>query len=274
PLGTSMTVEQARQLATMHPRPIIATDADPAGRIAAERAYWLLTQHAADPRAIHLPEGTDPASLAADHGPDALLTALDTAHPLREDLISERLTNLPATEATAAAITVIAASPATTWAPATEQLDAPTDQTRQQLRDVVTAFNRDPARAATAQLEKTREVRARLQAVHADPTRRWAALANDLDPRLTTEADWPALANMFQEAHADGHDVHAITRAALAQKPLPAMPAQALRYRLVTALPTQPPINEAQRPTADPAARERASQWNFTPAGPRSTPTR
>jgi DNA primase len=49
PLGTSLTQTQARLLATLHPSPIVATDADTAGRAAAERAYWLLTQHAVSP---------------------------------------------------------------------------------------------------------------------------------------------------------------------------------------------------------------------------------
>ncbi len=63
PLGTALTDDQARQLATLSTRPIVATDADLPGRVAAERAYWLLAQHGADPLALDLPDGTDPASL-------------------------------------------------------------------------------------------------------------------------------------------------------------------------------------------------------------------
>jgi DNA primase len=49
PLGTSLTEEQAGQLARLPTpttaRPVVATDADLAGQIAAQRDYWLLAQH-------------------------------------------------------------------------------------------------------------------------------------------------------------------------------------------------------------------------------------
>jgi hypothetical protein len=65
PLGTSLTEEQARQLAhTAHAhqrRPIVATDADLAGQIAAQRDYWLLAQHGLDPQTVALRPGSDPA---------------------------------------------------------------------------------------------------------------------------------------------------------------------------------------------------------------------
>jgi hypothetical protein len=44
PLGTSLTEEQALQLARSGAQPIVATDADLAGRIAAERDFWMLRQ--------------------------------------------------------------------------------------------------------------------------------------------------------------------------------------------------------------------------------------
>ena len=96
PLGTSLTQTQARLLATLHPSPIVATDADPAGRAAAERAYWLLTQHAVSPRSAALPEGTDPADLLHGCGPDALALALSGGHALAQQLIDNR--PRPATE--------------------------------------------------------------------------------------------------------------------------------------------------------------------------------
>ena len=60
PLGTALTDDQARQLATLSTQPIVATDADLAGRVAAERAYWLLAQHGTDPLAVDLPDGSRP----------------------------------------------------------------------------------------------------------------------------------------------------------------------------------------------------------------------
>jgi conjugative relaxase-like TrwC/TraI family protein len=44
-LGTSLTDEQAAQLRALCRTPVIATDADHAGRVAAERDYWILTPY-------------------------------------------------------------------------------------------------------------------------------------------------------------------------------------------------------------------------------------
>jgi DNA primase len=74
--------------------PIVATDADIAGRVAAERDFWILTSYRLDPRYALLPEGSDPADLLAINGPATLTTVLDQARPLGERLIDERLTSL------------------------------------------------------------------------------------------------------------------------------------------------------------------------------------
>jgi DNA primase catalytic core len=71
PLGTSLTDEQANQLARIGRNPIVATDADIAGRVAAERDFWILTPYRLDPGYAQLPEGSDPADLFARHGPRA-----------------------------------------------------------------------------------------------------------------------------------------------------------------------------------------------------------
>ena len=84
PLGTSLTDEQASQLAAIGKNPIVATDADIAGRVAAERDFWILTAYRLDPRYSLLPEGIDPADLLARNGPEALNTVLDQAGPLGE----------------------------------------------------------------------------------------------------------------------------------------------------------------------------------------------
>ena len=98
PLGTSLTEEQAAQLAHhahhQNATPIVATDADLAGQLAAHRDYWLLTQHGLNPRTAALRPGSDPADVLALHGPHALRQVLDNATPLADTLIDERLTNL------------------------------------------------------------------------------------------------------------------------------------------------------------------------------------
>jgi DNA primase len=48
-LGKSLSDEQAYQLARIGRQPIVATDADLAGSIAAERDYWMLSCYRLDP---------------------------------------------------------------------------------------------------------------------------------------------------------------------------------------------------------------------------------
>ena len=114
PLGTSLTDDQARQLAAVGADPVVATDADLAGQVAADRAYWLLTVHRLDPRHARLPAGSDPADLLTRRGPAALAAALDAARPLADVLLDDRLT-LPTDQALPQALDVVAARPAPTW---------------------------------------------------------------------------------------------------------------------------------------------------------------
>ncbi|MFV0523072.1 MAG: toprim domain-containing protein, partial [Acidimicrobiales bacterium] len=81
PLGTSLTTTQAHQLADLERDPVIATDPDLAGRLAAERDYWLLTPHNLDPTHAQLPPGADPADLLTDGRAHVLLDALTHAQP-------------------------------------------------------------------------------------------------------------------------------------------------------------------------------------------------
>ena len=73
PLGTSLTEQQAAQLARNGRDPIVATDPDIAGQVAAERDYWLLTTHGLDPTYARFPKGLDPADLLTQRGPAALV---------------------------------------------------------------------------------------------------------------------------------------------------------------------------------------------------------
>jgi hypothetical protein len=65
PLGTSLTEEQAHQLARSGAQPIVATDADLAGRIAAERDFWMLSCYRLDPRYADFP--TAPTQPTCSH---------------------------------------------------------------------------------------------------------------------------------------------------------------------------------------------------------------
>ena len=246
PLGTSMTLEQATQLASSTVTPMVATDADLAGRVAAERAYWLLTQHGLDPWTVAMPDGADPADVLREGGPQALATRLDERHALGSVLIHERLANLEPPAALTAAAQVLAASDPAAWEHGLTQIG-----NRLQLSDAATRrafyselirWDRDPAEQAQQRLDETQQVKVRLQqAADAPPTERWAPLAQSIDPRLVEQSDWPALANMLQHASEQGHDVAAAAREVTpTTDPLGIQPAQDLRYRLATHLPDRP----------------------------------
>ncbi len=97
PLGSVLTDQQAALLHN-HCGVIIATDADLAGHIAAERDYWQLTPHGIDPRRAAFPEGTDPADLLHTRGPNHLTAALDAAQPMAYTMIDERIAHLQPTK--------------------------------------------------------------------------------------------------------------------------------------------------------------------------------
>jgi DNA primase catalytic core len=240
PLGTSLTDEQASQLARIGVNPIMATDADIAGGVAAERDFWILTPHRLDPRYARLPEGSDPADLLALHGPAALTTVLDLARPLGDELINERLTSLPPDQARLEAARVVAARPPECWdqgsSTISSRLNLPLPAVRRTLLAHVKEWNLDPRRAAANPLHGVNEVKRRLaEAAPIGPEQRWAALAGQLDQRLLRQDDWPALAQLMQRIDDQGHDVAALARA-VTRTPLNDLPAQDLRYRLVAHL--------------------------------------
>lgn len=157
PLGTSLTQTQARLLATLHPSPIVATDADPAGVAAAERAYWLLTQHAVSPRTTTLPESTDPADLLHVRGPDALALALSGGHALAQQLIDNVLARPLSDRTLGDVAALIAADTPALWLDRghglTNRTDAPPAEVLTALAVASTAWNRDPAFAAQERLQ-------------------------------------------------------------------------------------------------------------------------
>ncbi|MEZ0580186.1 MobF family relaxase [Nocardioides sp. MH1] len=284
PLGTSLTDEQAAQLAAVGRDPIVATDADLAGQVAAERDFWMLTPHGLDPGFARFPDGLDPADLLAQRGPAALTAAVASGQPafrsLGDQLLTERLDNLAPEQAHLAAMRVISARPSRAWEPGVNQVRARLQfsqlQARRDLRDAIKTWDADPRKAALAELHKSSEVRARLSAAaEKTPAERWATLARELDPRLLEQGDWPATAAMLQQAHEQGHDVGAATRGLVAEKPLGDSPARDLRYRIVSRL--EIPIDTGEgtpAPTQSPGvARDRQDVNRPRPPG-RGTPRR
>jgi DNA primase catalytic core len=188
PLGTSLTGEQASQLARIGVHPIVATDADPAGRIAAERDFWMLSCHRLDPLYIQLPEGTDPADLLALRGPTALTKALAATQPLAERLLEERLANLPPAEALLEAARVVAARPTRHWEHGSSainfRLGVPMAQVRHTLLTLVKEWNTDPRRAAQQPLQTIGEVKHRISTATASPAeQRKTPVARDANTR-------------------------------------------------------------------------------------------
>ena len=281
PLGTSLTHEQAAQLATFGIDPIVATDGDLAGRMAAERDYWLITPHLLEPWFARFEAGGDPASLLEQGGRAALVVPLQQATPLAEHLVDERINNLAEVdEQVTEAALVIAAQSTRSWAEAiartSERTGADPRDLQRAVAGAATSFNADRRRFGNDQLVKTSQVRARIeQASSAAPVDRWAKLARSLDPRLASQRDWPATAEILEQVHAAGHDVNKLTRQLLAHTPLDQAPAQDLRYRLVGYLPDQPtPAPATIRRSPTPAAKREREHQRPTPSNPDVGPHR
>jgi DNA primase catalytic core len=188
PLGTSLTDEQAAQLAHLAVHPIVATDADPAGRVAAERDFWMLSCDRLDPLYTPLPESTDPADLLALRGPTALTEALAAAQPLAERLLDERLTNLPPAQALLEAARVIAARPAHHWehgsSAISRRLGVPMAQVHHTLLTLVKDWNTDPRRAAQQPLQTSGKVKHPISTAGESPAQQGKTpLARDANKR-------------------------------------------------------------------------------------------
>jgi DNA primase len=218
----------------------VATDADIAGRVAAERDFWMLTPYRLDPRYARLPEGTDPADLLDPNGPEALTTVLDQARPLCQRFVEERLASLPPEQAQSEAARVVAARPPAYWdqgsSTISSRLNLRLPAVRRTLLVHVQEWNLDARRAAKRPLQGVNEVKGRpAGAAPIGPDQRWAPLAGQLDQRLLRQGDWPALAQLLQSVDDQGHDVAALARA-VTRTPLNDLPAQDLRYRLAAHL--------------------------------------
>ena len=168
PLGTSLTEQQVAQLHRHGRIPVVATDADLAGRVAAERDYWLLAMYNIDATYAALPDGSDPADLVAIGNTAALSEAIAKARPIAEALIDERLSNLEGAEAVLDAVRVLAAQPSSRWTAGVEHIaqhaDLPPALVRSALASMVRAWNTDQRRAAQQALLQVAQVKDRLAA--------------------------------------------------------------------------------------------------------------
>jgi DNA primase catalytic core len=267
PLGTNLTSEQATQLRGYGVDPIIATDADVAGHVAAQRDYWILTPQLLQPRYAALPDGSDPAELVASGSSPHLVDALEQARPLASVLIDERLANLPPVEAALAAAPVIAAQAVDAWEPAVqtvaERINVDADVIRSSVAAFIRAWNNDPARLADQQLGLTTQVRDRLTT--AANAHHWETLASRIDPRLVADPHWRTLASALHDAHARRVDVPDAITVALEDGPLnPDAPAADLTSRLARLTEPEPfakgPAEQLSAPPHDPQANELPSR--------------
>ena len=172
PLGTSFTQAQANQLRPYigpeRPGVTVATDADLAGQVAAQRAFWMLTARGDTPRHVAMRGGQDPAEVLEHAGPTALRACLDDAQPLARHLLDERLNHLGDTpQSVLDCAAVIAAQPPHTWM---EQIDYVTARTnpgpgvvQQAVADAARRWTLDPLGEAQGQISNLATVRARLQ---------------------------------------------------------------------------------------------------------------
>ncbi len=243
PLGTSLTDTQADTLAPHLTSPrgvLVATDGDPAGQLAAERDYWMLTARGGDPGHVTFPTGQDPAGILTSQGPGALQALLDQPHTLAQILVDERLNHLPAAQALPAALAVVAAGDAQHWTQRTtniaSRLHLPADVALTGLISHITTWDRDRQRAATAQLATGHNTRTRLAAVtQLRPQERWAPFARQINRTLVHGYSWSPLADAIDQADRHGVDVHALLPTLANSLPLdPDRPADDLRYRLIT----------------------------------------
>ncbi len=180
----SLTDEQAAQLHALSRTPVIATDADHAGRTAAERDYWILAPYGIDPLHAKLPDGSDPADLVARRRQEELLTAIRSARPLADALVDELLDRAPKHDATLDALRVVAAGPPAQWAVGVqriaEQMGLPSSLLQSALIPLTRAWNADQRHAASQITLRMARVES-----HEDPER------IDSPARTTAPSQWP-----------------------------------------------------------------------------------
>lgn len=263
PLGTALTEEQATQLARLGADPIVATDGDLAGRIAAERDFWILTPHLLEPKFVRFGEDDDPASILERLGPIPLVSALQAATPLADEMVEERLSNsvdagLSAKDLSA----VIAAQRPESWGAQIERVSESLPLASSELRRAIAAsaaeFNSGRRRFSERGMAQVGDTRRRMEdAESAVPATRWAPLGRSIDPRLTADSDWAGTADLLHELHEKGIDVAAALRASTFVEPLSATPGKDLQLRLTQrfglagAVPAPPRPNQPSQTRAN-----------------------
>jgi len=225
PLGTALADAQADILTREHPaKLVVATDPDVAGHLAAERDYWILAARGADPQHAALPRGLDPADVLRTAGPAALRRHLEQARPLADALVDERLAHLPAAEALAQALAVVAAGDADQWTSRTtdiaRRLHVPIEVALTQLIPMVAAWDRDRAGQSESRVHDS-ATRDRItgQSAALSPAARWAPLARQINPALVRAHDWGSLANTIDRADRAGVDVQTLLPSMVATRP-------------------------------------------------------
>jgi len=171
PLGTSFTQAQANQLRPYigpeHPGVIVATDADLAGEVAAQRAFWMLTARGDTPGHLAMPRGQDPAYVLEHAGPQALRACLNGAQTLARHMVDEQINHISEDpEALPQCASIIASQPPPVWM---EQIDYVTARTilaqvdvQQGVTEAARRWTLDPLGQAQDQISKLAAVRARL----------------------------------------------------------------------------------------------------------------
>ena len=199
------------------------------------------------------PTGLDPADVLTQRGPSALIAALDSAAPLGQVLLDERISNMDPAAALLEGAQVLAARRPKAWEDGVQQLGqrlyVGDEVAARFLRDAIKTWDTDPRKVAAGNAAAAGVVRARLEAAaERPPAQRWAALAHELDVRLVNESDWPATAAMLQQAHEAGHDIPAATLAMVTETPLGSSPARDLRYRITATFDPTASHNESPPP--------------------------
>ena len=165
----------------------------------------MLSCYRLDPLYLRLPDGTDAADLLALAGPTALTEALAAAQPLAEQLIDERLNNLPPTDAVLEAARVVAARPSRHWdqgsTAISSGLGVPTVQVRHALQSLVNQWNTNPRQAAQQPLQALSEVKRRISRTNELATQQHrTALPHHLDQRRQPNREQAAATYRTPEA--------------------------------------------------------------------------
>jgi DNA primase len=93
PMGTALTVEQAKLLRRFAERVVFLFDGDAAGRKAVRAAIEPIEQAQLGASVVALPDGADPDSFLRERGPDALRNMIKNAPGLAEHLIDDAARN-------------------------------------------------------------------------------------------------------------------------------------------------------------------------------------